>query len=124
MVGAALFLLLTVGDGALLGAQPAMLAEAFRDRVRYSGIALSRELSAALIGGTIPLVATTLLGAGGSWLVSAYMVALFLLAGVGAHLIRTSHPNTGRGASADRGTVGGSDAGERPGGHRLAGGND
>lgn len=99
-VAAAILLMLTVGDGAMLGSQPALLAEAFPTRVRYSGIALSRELSAALIGGTAPLVATALYAAGGQapWLVSCYMLALFVLSAVGAGLIketyrhRISHP--------------------------------
>lgn len=88
-VAAAILLMLTVGDGAMLGAQPALLAEAFPTPVRYSGVALSRELSAALIGGTVPLVATALYQAAGRgpWLVSTYMLALFLLSVVGARMI-------------------------------------
>lgn len=85
-VTAAILLMLTVGDGAMLGSQPALLAEAFPTRIRASGIALSRELAAALIGGTAPLVATVLYQAGGMrpWLISTYMLVLFAVSGLGA----------------------------------------
>lgn len=88
-VTVAILLLLTVGDGAMLGSQPALLAEACPTHVRYSGIALSRELSAAVVGGTAPLVATALYQAAGqsSWLISTYMVVLFLISGLGARLL-------------------------------------
>ncbi len=85
----AILLMLTVGDGAMLGSQPALLAEAFPTQLRYSGVALSRELSAALIGGTAPLVATALYQAGGKspWLVAIYMLVLYAVSGLGAALL-------------------------------------
>lgn len=55
------------------------LAQAFPARIRYTGISLSYQLSATLIGGSIPLVAQWLLGGSGIRAVAAYHVALILL---------------------------------------------
>ncbi|MBP9791726.1 MAG: MFS transporter [Rickettsiales bacterium] len=46
--------------GAYMGPIPAVLVELFPTRVRFTGVALSYNLSAALFGGTAPLVATWL----------------------------------------------------------------
>jgi MFS transporter, MHS family, shikimate and dehydroshikimate transport protein len=71
--------------GAGAGAFPGVLSNLFPTEVRYSGIAAVRELSAALIAGTAPFIATALvLAAGGApWLVAGYVAvwaALGLLA--------------------------------------------
>jgi MFS family permease len=67
--------------GAQVGTQASFLTELFHTRTRYSGVALSRELAAALAGGTAPLVATALLGAGGGspGFIALYMMALSLV---------------------------------------------
>lgn len=85
LVALAIVAMLGIGDGAMLGPQPAFYTELFGANVRYSAIALSREFSAAVAGGTAPFVAAALVGlTGGSpWLMAAYMCALFLL-GAGA----------------------------------------
>ncbi|MDN5771113.1 MAG: MFS transporter [Microlunatus sp.] len=64
--------LLTLNDGTL----PSFLAELFPTRVRYSGFAVSFNLSNALFGGTAPFVATLLIQLSGSDLAPAfYLVA-------------------------------------------------
>ena len=50
--------MLTLNDGTL----PSFLAEIFPTRVRYSGFAVSFNLSNALFGGTAPFMATLLIG--------------------------------------------------------------
>ncbi|GGD63307.1 MFS transporter [Microbacterium murale] len=81
LVGLSLILGLAVIQGGTIGVSAAMLAELFPTRMRWSGIAISREIPAALVGGTAPLVATALVAAtGGSpWLVAGYLVALSVI---------------------------------------------
>lgn len=57
----------------IVGVQSAFLPELFGARYRYAGVALGRELSAA-VGGFGPLIATGLLASTGSWI----PVAIFL----------------------------------------------
>jgi MHS family proline/betaine transporter-like MFS transporter len=70
--------MLTLNDGTL----PSFLAELFPTRVRYSGFAVSFNLSNALFGGTAPFMATLLIGlthsklAPGWYLVAASLVSL------------------------------------------------
>lgn len=70
--------MLTLNDGTL----PSFLAELFPTRVRYSGFAVSFNLSNALFGGTAPFMATLLIGmthsklAPGWYLVAASVVSL------------------------------------------------
>jgi len=56
--------------------QPSFYTELFEVRLRYSGIALARETTGALIGGPLPLVATAAVAAvaGAWWPVAALMV--------------------------------------------------
>jgi MHS family shikimate/dehydroshikimate transporter-like MFS transporter len=65
-----------VGLRAVFGVQPSFYTELFEVRLRYSGIALARETTGALIGGPLPLVATAAVAAvGGAWWpVAALMV--------------------------------------------------
>lgn len=56
--------MLSLNDGTL----PSYLAEMFPTRVRYSGFAVSFNLSNALFGGTAPFVATLLIATSGSLL--------------------------------------------------------
>lgn len=89
LIAVAIVALLGIGDGALLGAQPAFYVELFGPQVRYSAIAMAREFSAALIGGTAPFVASLLVAAtGGSpWLIATYMTAVFVLSAVATSLL-------------------------------------
>ena len=70
--------MLTLNDGTL----PSFLAEMFPTRVRYSGFAVSFNLSNALFGGTAPFMATLLIGlthnqlAPGWYLVAASVISL------------------------------------------------
>jgi MHS family proline/betaine transporter-like MFS transporter len=70
--------MLTLNDGTL----PSFLAELFPTKVRYSGFAVSFNLSNALFGGTAPFMATLLIGmtqskiAPGWYLVAAAGVSL------------------------------------------------
>lgn len=70
--------MLTLNDGTL----PSFLAELFPTRIRYSGFAVSFNLSNALFGGTAPFMATLLIGlthsklAPGWYLVAASVVSL------------------------------------------------
>lgn len=89
LVGLSLILGLAVIQGGTIGVSAAMLAELFPTRMRWSGIAISREIPAALVGGTAPLVATALVAAtGGSpWLVAGYLVALSVIGIVGIRFL-------------------------------------
>jgi MHS family proline/betaine transporter-like MFS transporter len=70
--------MLTLNDGTL----PSFLAELFPTKIRYSGFAVSFNLSNALFGGTAPFMATLLIGlthnklAPGWYLVAASLVSL------------------------------------------------
>ncbi|PRA00551.1 MFS transporter [Arthrobacter sp. MYb211] len=74
--------MLTLNDGTL----PSFLAEMFPTRVRYSGFAVSFNLSNALFGGTAPFVATLLIASSGSvlapgwYLMGAAVVSLIAVA--------------------------------------------
>jgi MFS family permease len=58
------------------GAWGAMLAEMFATRVRFSGVALSANVSFAVFGGTTPLIATTLIKATGDGAAPAAVMAV------------------------------------------------
>ncbi|MET7640241.1 MFS transporter [Streptomyces sp. NPDC005438] len=76
----AMTLVLTFANDLMLGSQASLLPEQFDTRVRYTGVAVSREFAAALAGGTLPFVAAALTSAtGGTWALSLLMIALCLL---------------------------------------------
>ncbi|MFY7066952.1 MFS transporter [Nocardiopsis changdeensis] len=85
LVALGLILGLAVIQGATIGVSAAMIAEIFPTRMRWSGIALSREIPAAVAGGTAPMVATWLVSVGGGtpWLVAGYLVVLSLIGVIG-----------------------------------------
>ena len=74
--------MLTLNDGTL----PSFLAEMFPTKVRYSGFAVSFNLSNALFGGTAPFVATLLIATSGNmlapgwYLMGAAVVSLIAVA--------------------------------------------
>jgi MFS transporter, MHS family, proline/betaine transporter len=78
LVQVALGAMLTLNDGTL----PSFLAEMFPTSIRYSGFAVSFNLSNALFGGTAPFMATLLIGvlntslAPGWYLMAAAAIAL------------------------------------------------
>lgn len=66
---------------AMAGVQGSLFGEVFSTKLRYSGFAVGREVSAAIFGGLSPLIAATLVAAtgGASWGVSLYLIAVLLL---------------------------------------------
>lgn len=72
----AIVLSLAVGLGAMFGPQAAYYSELFTAGSRFTGLAFSRELAAAISAGTTPLIAVALvIAAGGStWLVSIFII--------------------------------------------------
>ncbi|WP_432515083.1 MFS transporter [Kineococcus sp. SYSU DK001] len=85
LVAVGLVLGLAVVQGGTIGVSAAMLAELFPTSLRWSGIAISREIPAALVGGTAPLVATWFVSVSGGapWLVAGYLVVLSVVGVVG-----------------------------------------
>ncbi|MHA6619924.1 MFS transporter [Pseudonocardia sp. DLS-67] len=84
MVWFAMTLVLTFANDLMLGSQAAMLPEQFDTEVRYTGVAVSREFAAALIGGTLPFAAVALTASVGStWPVSLLMIGLCLVSVAG-----------------------------------------
>ncbi len=72
---------LSVAHALMYGPMTAFFSELFGTRVRYSGISMGYQLSAILGGGLAPIIATSLVVAGGGdpWPVAAYMVALCVI---------------------------------------------
>ncbi len=75
LIWIAIALLVGVGYAAMAGSQPAFFSELFETRVRYSGIAFAREVTAVL-GGASPLIATALLAAGAVWGIGAFLAGM------------------------------------------------
>lgn len=89
IIAAAFLILFSVAGHCMLGSQASILTEQFPTEVRYSGVAISRELASALVGGTLPFVATALIGLTGStWSVSALVMVIAAIAVAGALLMR------------------------------------
>ncbi|WP_218834884.1 MFS transporter [Rhodococcus sp. ACS1] len=67
--------------GACGGSQGSFLANLFPTRYRFSGIAVGREVSGAIVAGTVPMVATALIvvADGEVWLTSIYIAVISLL---------------------------------------------
>lgn len=77
--------MLTLNDGTL----PSFLAELFPTQVRYSGFAVSFNLSNALFGGTAPFMATLLITWTGSDLAPAwYLMAAAIISLIAVSLAR------------------------------------
>lgn len=82
-------LVLTFSLDLMLGSQQALLAEMFDTNIRYTGMAVSREVSSAIVGGTLPFIAAWLNGlTTGTWAISVLMVILSAVALVGAALTK------------------------------------
>ncbi|WP_213993437.1 MFS transporter [Sodalis sp. dw_96] len=81
-----------VSWGCTGGAQGAFLANLFPTRYRFSGIAMCRELSGAIVGGPTPFIATALVAYGGGqptyvmWYLMAFCVFTFVAVWFGRHL--------------------------------------
>ena len=80
LIWLAIVLANSFGIYAMFSPQAAYFSELFDTRVRYSGIALAREISAPLAGGIAPFIATALLSRTGSyWPIAVYMIVLALI---------------------------------------------
>ena len=70
----------SIGLRSVFGVQPAFYTELFETRLRFSGIALAREVTGALVGGPLPFVCTAAVAvAGGWWPVAVLMIVLVLI---------------------------------------------
>ena len=76
-----------IGLRSIFGVQPSFYTELFETRLRFSGIALAREVTGALVGGPLPLVATAAVAAAGGawWPVAVLMMFLALVTVVAIH---------------------------------------
>lgn len=87
LILAGYLLLFVFAGGTIIGAQASLLANQFPTEVRYSGVAISREIASGLVGGTLPLIATALTSVvGGTWLIGLLSLALMLASVLGAFL--------------------------------------
>lgn len=96
VIALAMVLGIGISQGATSGPAGALMAELFPARSRWSGIATAREIPAALVGGTAPLVATALVAAGGGspWGVAAYLMVLSAIGLVAIALLPETLPRT------------------------------
>lgn len=107
LIWIALVLIFTFCNDAMLAAQSGFMSELFDVRYRYTGVTFSREITGALVGGTLPFVAAALTAAAGGafWLVALYCVVLMILAAIGMYFLpetRTlagAHPKESAGAA-------------------------
>ncbi len=81
LVWAVMVVGIALGVQSMLGPQCPLLPELFGSQYRFTGVALSRELSAVFAGGLVPVFGAILLGAtGNSWVVLAvYSLVLALI---------------------------------------------
>jgi len=80
LVWLAIVLANSVGVYGMFAPQAAYFSELFDTRVRYSGLALAREVSAPFAGGIAPFIATYLLSKSGTyWPIALYMIVLALI---------------------------------------------
>ncbi|MEJ7631777.1 MAG: MFS transporter [Rubrobacteraceae bacterium] len=87
LIWLAIILANSVGIYSMFSPQAAYFAELFPTRIRFSGIALSRELSAPLAGGIAPFIATgLLLWSGSYWPIALYIMGLGLISVVALYL--------------------------------------
>lgn len=89
LVWIALVFIFTFCNDAMLAAQSGFMSELFDVRHRYTGVTFSREITGALVGGTLPFVAAALTEAVGGhyWLVALYCLVLMVLAALGMFLL-------------------------------------
>ncbi|SDT33443.1 MFS transporter [Microlunatus soli] len=105
IIWAALVMIFTLCCDMSLASQASMLSMLFPVRLRYTSVTFSREITGAIVGGTLPLVAAWLTGLGGGqpWLVCVYCGVLCLLCAAGtAALPRTDAHQLERDAAVSR----------------------
>lgn len=87
LIWLALILAISGGAYAMFSAQAAYFVELFDTRVRYSGIAFAREMSAPFAGGIAPFIATALLAwSHHYWPIALYIIVLALITVVSVYL--------------------------------------
>lgn len=86
--------LFSVCNSLMLSAQSAFMSELFEVRLRYTGVTFSREITGAVVGGTLPFIATALTDTadGGPMLVSIYLIVMLLLAAFGMWKLPETRP--------------------------------
>ncbi|QPZ38192.1 MFS transporter [Paramicrobacterium chengjingii] len=89
VVWAALVMIFTLCCDLTLASQASMMSTLFHVRVRYTAVTFSREITGALVGGTIPFVAAwlTSVGSGSPWLVCVFCAAMCLICAVGTYFL-------------------------------------
>lgn len=86
-------IVLNLGLGATYGPQPALFAEMFEPRYRYSGASVSYAIGAVLGGGFTPLIATALLHSAGGWpSIAVFMMFMGSISLVAVIAIREPRP--------------------------------
>jgi MHS family shikimate/dehydroshikimate transporter-like MFS transporter len=89
LIWAALVMIFTLCCDMTLASQAQMLSSLFPVRMRYTSVTFSREISGAIVGGTIPAIAAALTAwAGGSpWLVAAYCLVMCASCAIGTFFL-------------------------------------
>jgi MFS family permease len=84
------------GLRSVFGVQPAFYIELFETRLRFSGIALARETTGALVGGPLPLIATAAVAAAGGawWPVAGIMIVQALITALAVIMAPAKAVNT------------------------------
>ncbi|HWD62502.1 MAG TPA: MFS transporter, partial [Humibacter sp.] len=85
VVWAALVIIFTLCCDMTLASQASLLTNLFHVRVRYTAVTFSREITGAIVGGTLPFVAAWLTAASGGapWLVCVYCGILCVICAIG-----------------------------------------
>ena len=94
MILAAIMLGLTV-HSLMYAAQPAIMAEMFPTRMRYSGVSLGYQVTAIVAGSWAPLIGTALLREYDSWT----PIALYILGAAAVSLVAALVMRETKGAS-------------------------
>ncbi|MGO1769166.1 MAG: MFS transporter [Microbacterium sp.] len=106
-IWAGLVMIFTLCCDMTLASQASMLSNLFDTHVRYASVTFSREITGAIVGGTIPLVAAALTDAFGGrpWLVALYCSVLCVVTMIGTYLLPRDRSDVPAGAtrSAPRG---------------------
>jgi MFS transporter, MHS family, shikimate and dehydroshikimate transport protein len=81
LIWIAIFIAQAIANRMMFAAQPVFYTSLFPVRLRYSGIAIAREVTFAIIGGPLPLVATGLIAytSGATWPVAAIICVMGLI---------------------------------------------
>jgi MHS family shikimate/dehydroshikimate transporter-like MFS transporter len=78
---------------AVYGPQAALFSELFDTRVRYTGISFVYQFSGIFASGLTPIIATSLLPAGGNkpWLICAYILLVSIISAVSVFAMHDMH---------------------------------